>query len=94
MRQARVYIGADLVEGDEIWLDKTRGHYLKNVLRLKPGAAFFLFNARSAEEFAAEFLVDGKRVGARIGPARPCASHSPINRSYSRLLALVPCGPR
>ncbi len=87
MRQARVYIGADLVEGDEIWLDKTRGHYLKNVLRLKPGAAFFLFNGRSAKAFEAQLLVDGKRVGARIGPARPCATESPLDSEILQGLA-------
>ncbi len=79
MRQARVYIESDLAPGTEIWLDKARGHYLKNVLRLKPGAAFFLFNGRAAEEFEAELLVDGKRIGARLGPARIRATESPLD---------------
>ncbi|MDJ0777838.1 MAG: 16S rRNA (uracil(1498)-N(3))-methyltransferase [Gammaproteobacteria bacterium] len=79
MRLPRVHIDADLVPRSEVWLDKARGHYLKNVLRLKPGAAFFLFNGRAAEEFEAHLVIDGKRVGAKLGAARTRVTESSLD---------------
>ena len=70
MRLPRVYIGTELASGRVIELDRGQGHYLKNVLRLKPGAAFFLFDGRSASDYAARLLADGKRLKAEIGAAR------------------------
>ena len=43
MRIPRVHIGAELVVGEDVLLDKSQSHYLKHVLRLKPGAALLLF---------------------------------------------------
>lgn len=76
MRIPRVHIDAELVSGQVIALDKTRGHYLKNVLRLKPGAAFFLFNGRQASDYQATLLADGKQFKAEIGAALPLATES------------------
>jgi len=45
MRISRVYIDAELVGGQVIALDKAQSHYLKKVLRLKHGAAFFCLMA-------------------------------------------------
>ncbi len=87
MRLPRVHIDADLAPRGEVWLDKTRGHYLKNVLRLKPGAAFFLFNGRDAEEFEAQLLVDGKRIGARLGASRTCHTESALKGEILQGLA-------
>lgn len=70
MRISRVYIDAELVGGQVIALDKAQSHYLKKVLRLKHGAAFFLFNGRAAVDFEARLLVDGKRLAAEIGAAQ------------------------
>ena len=87
MRKPRVFIDADLVPLGEVWLDRSRGHYLKNVLRLKPGAAFFLFNGRAAQEFEAHLVVDGKRVGAKLGAVRDCATESPLDCTILQGLA-------
>jgi 16S rRNA U1498 N3-methylase RsmE len=57
MRKNRVFTDAGLVVGDIITLDKTRAHYLKNVLRLKPGAAFFLFNGGEAIDYEARLII-------------------------------------
>ncbi len=78
MRISRVYIDAELVGGQVIALDKAQGHYLKNVLRLKPGAAFFLFNGRACVDFEARLLVDGKRLMAEIGAAQTLSTESAL----------------
>ncbi|MDH3449603.1 MAG: hypothetical protein OEO18_15775, partial [Gammaproteobacteria bacterium] len=62
MRIARVHIGAELVVGDEILLDKPQSHYLKKVLRLRSGAAFFLFNGREAVDYRATLVIDGTQA--------------------------------
>jgi 16S rRNA (uracil1498-N3)-methyltransferase len=66
MRKNRVFTDAGLVVGDIITLDKTRAHYLKNVLRLKPGAAFFLFNGGEAIDYEARLIIEGKRLSEII----------------------------
>lgn len=78
MRKTRVFIEAGLVVGDIITLDKAQGHYLKNVLRLKPGAAFFLFNGGEAIDYEARLIIEGKRLTAEILAARPLATESAL----------------
>jgi 16S rRNA (uracil1498-N3)-methyltransferase len=78
MRKNRVFTDAGLVVGDIITLDKTRAHYLKNVLRLKPGAAFFLFNGGEAIDYEARLIIEGKRLTAEILTARPLATESAL----------------
>lgn len=87
MRKSRVYIDAELVSGQVIALDKRRGHYLKNVLRLKPGAAFFLFNGREAIDYQATLLADGKLIKAEIGAAQPLATESGLSSEIVQGLA-------
>ena len=76
MRISRVHIGAQLVVGEEISLDKPQGHYLKHVLRLKSGAALLLFNGREAIDYKATLDFDGKKVSARIDRAMPLRTES------------------
>ena len=76
MRIARVHIGAELVVGDEILLDKPQSHYLKKVLRLRSGAAFFLFNGREAVDYRATLVIDGTQARARIEAALPLDTES------------------
>ncbi len=78
MRKTRVFIEAGLVVGDIVTLDKAQGHYLKNVLRLKPGAAFFLFNGGAAIDYEARLIIEGKRLTAEILAARPLATESAL----------------
>ena len=78
MRNTRVFTETGLVVGDVIDLDKARAHYLKNVLRLKPGAVFFLFNGREAIDYEARLIIEGKRLAAEILAARPLATESAL----------------
>jgi len=79
MRIPRVHVGAELVVGEVLALDKAQGHYLKSVLRLKPGAAFILFNGRDAIDYRATLTFDGKKVNARIESAIPVIAESRLN---------------
>jgi len=76
LRISRVHIATELVVGDEIPLDKPQSHYLKNVLRLKSGAAFFLFDGRAAVDYRATLVIDGKQFRARIEAAIPLDTES------------------
>jgi len=45
----RLFVRDDLAPGATIALDRPQGHYLKNVLRLKPGDGVLAFNGRHGE---------------------------------------------
>jgi 16S rRNA (uracil1498-N3)-methyltransferase len=79
VRISRVHVDARLVVGEEISLDKPRGHYLKHVLRLKSGAALLLFNGREAIDYKATLDFDGKNVNARIDQAIPLYTESRLD---------------
>ena len=79
MRISRVYVGTELVVGEEIALDKPQGHYLKHVLRLKSGAALLLFNGREAIDYQATLVFDGKKVTVRIEAATPLHTESRLD---------------
>ena len=66
MRITRVHVVDELVVGAEIALAQAQTHYLKHVLRLKPGAAIALFDGRQALDFHAVLTANGKKLGARI----------------------------
>ena len=78
MRSVRVHVDSDLAAGTEIALPQAQSHYLKHVLRLKPGAAFFLFNGREPVDYAARLTADGKRLGAWIVSAHALDNESPL----------------
>jgi 16S rRNA (uracil1498-N3)-methyltransferase len=46
---ARLFVAADLASGATVEVSPEQGHYLRNVLRLAPGAAVSLFNGRDGE---------------------------------------------
>ena len=79
MRISRVYIDAELVVGEEISLDKPQSHYLKHVLRLKSGAALFLFNGSEAVDYHASLSFEGKKASARIEAAISLENESGLN---------------
>ncbi len=66
MRIPRVFVGTELAVGVDCELPPDRAHYLKNVLRLKTGAAVFLFDGKTPADFSAVIEIDGKRVLARV----------------------------
>ncbi|HEV2550519.1 MAG TPA: 16S rRNA (uracil(1498)-N(3))-methyltransferase [Stellaceae bacterium] len=47
--KARLYVSDDLIAGTSLALTEPQAHYLKNVLRLEPGALVALFNGRDGE---------------------------------------------
>jgi 16S rRNA (uracil1498-N3)-methyltransferase len=51
-RTPRLYVDAPLSAGATILLENRQAHYLLNVLRLRPGATFRLFNAADGEWLA------------------------------------------
>jgi 16S rRNA (uracil1498-N3)-methyltransferase len=58
-RSPRLHVTGALKAGAEVVLDKSQGHYLRGVLRLKPGDAVLAFNGKDGEWRAA--LAEGKR---------------------------------
>ncbi len=49
---ARIYLAAELAPGARVDLESGQAHYLRDVLRLEPGAALAAFNARDGEWLA------------------------------------------
>ncbi len=66
MRISRVYVGDELWVGAAITLDRAASHYLKQVLRLKSGAAVVLFNGIDGRDYTGIVNVDGKLVRVNI----------------------------
>ena len=76
MRITRVHVDDELVVGAEIALPQAQTHYLKHVLRLKPGAALVLFDGRQSVDFHAVLSTYGKRLGARVESVNAVATES------------------
>jgi 16S rRNA (uracil1498-N3)-methyltransferase len=66
MRFTRVHVDDELSVGTEIVLPEAQTHYLKHVLRLKPGAALLLFDGKQPFDFHALLTANGKKLGATI----------------------------
>jgi len=79
MRIVRVHVGAELVVGEEIILDRSQSHYLEHVLRLKSGAALLLFNGQEAVDYAATLVVEDKQYRALINAAVPVTTESDLD---------------
>ncbi len=79
MRIPRVHIGAELVVGEEVLLDKSQSHYLKHVLRLQPGAALLLFNGVEAIDYRATLSIEGKQLKAAIHSALALQTESGLD---------------
>jgi 16S rRNA (uracil1498-N3)-methyltransferase len=48
-RSPRLHVADTLTAGAEVVLDKSQAHYLRNVLRLKPGEGVLAFNGKDGE---------------------------------------------
>jgi 16S rRNA (uracil1498-N3)-methyltransferase len=66
---ARLYVEAPLAAGRTVLLDAARAHYLRNVLRLQPGAPVGLFNG-SDGEWRARVTAFGKRGATLVAESR------------------------
>ena len=66
MRISRIYVDQPLATGSSIELEEKNAHYVRNVLRLKSGAAVVLFNGTDDCDYAANLHFDGKNTRAEI----------------------------
>ncbi len=67
----RLYLAAELAPGARVDLDPGQAHHLRDVLRLKPGAALAAFNARDGEWLARIDVLDrGRGRGGGRGGGR------------------------
>jgi 16S rRNA (uracil1498-N3)-methyltransferase len=61
----RLYVSGALKAGAEVALEKPQAHYLRNVLRLKPGDRVLAFNGKDGEWQAA--IAEGKQPALLLG---------------------------
>ena len=65
----RLYVEADLSAGAVLAVADQQAHYLRNVLRLEPGAALLVFNGRHGEWLARIATLDKKSVTLAVESA-------------------------
>ena len=87
MRISRLHIGIRPVVGDEISLDRGQSHYLKNVLRLKSGAAVVLFDGVEAVDYQSRLMLEGKQAKVCIESAQALDNESPLDSEIVQGLA-------
>jgi 16S rRNA (uracil1498-N3)-methyltransferase len=87
VRISRIHTDHALAEGDTVTLGDAQSHYLKNVLRLKAGAAVRLFNGRDAIDHLAQLEFDGKKALATVRSAVPAVAESPLHSQVVQALA-------
>ena len=66
MRLSRIFVKQPLSEGARLELDSDSSHYLRNVLRLKPGAVVSLFNGDDCNDYHALLSFQGKQAVAVV----------------------------
>ena len=89
MRIPRLFVDLPLAAGSPIEVTDERAHYLRNVLRLRPGAEVDLFNAGSGEWRATMKAIQRRTILLEIGTqtrkpepvAGPVLYFSPIRRN-------------
>lgn len=64
--ETRLYVETALTEAAEIFLDADRTHYLRNVLRLRPGLRVQLFNGRDGEWVAEIHSLDKRTASLTV----------------------------
>lgn len=76
--RTRLYVAEDLGPGARVVLSQSQSHYLKNVLRLGPGARIALFNGRDGE-WTAEIDGFGKGGGSAAAETRLREQEAPAD---------------
>ncbi|MCZ6669316.1 MAG: RsmE family RNA methyltransferase, partial [Gammaproteobacteria bacterium] len=66
MRLSRIFVAQPLREGARILLNADSSHYLRNVLRLKPGDLVALFNGDDCYDYESLLSYQGKQAVAEI----------------------------
>jgi 16S rRNA (uracil1498-N3)-methyltransferase len=79
-RSPRLYVEAPLAAGAEVALDRAQAHYLRTVLRLKPGSRVLVFNGRDGEWAAT--LVGGKNTATLTVDAKTRPQTTPADLHY------------
>lgn len=72
----RLFVTASLEPGDAVSLDEGQSHYLRHVLRAKPGDRVLLFNGRDGE-WQAEITATAKR-GVTVGVRARTAAQTDV----------------
>ena len=84
-RSPRLYVEGPLKAGAELPLNTSQAHYLRNVLRLKPGDSVLVFNGRDGE-WRASLLAGGKRAVLTAGEqARPQTEPTDLHYLFAPL---------
>ena len=91
----RLFVDAPISAGAEVALSADQAHYLRNVMRLAPGATLKLFNGRDGEWRGTLATLDKKRgtvqAAERLRPQKPAADlwlvFAPIKRARLDFIA-------
>ena len=78
MRLSRIFVRQSLSVGATIRLDVATSHYVRQVLRLKPGALVVLFNDEASLDFESLLSFEGKQSLATIQHASAGFSESTL----------------
>ena len=81
LKSPRLHVAGDLGVGLGVALEGPQSHYLRNVMRLKPGASVRLFNGRDGE-WLAEIEALGKKSGAAACREQTRIQDSPPDVHY------------
>ena len=81
-RTQRLFIDADLAANGEIALSREQANYVRNVLRLPPGAEILLFNGRDGE-WRGRLKDAGRRATHVTVEAQTRAQNSPGTLAYA-----------
>src|SRR5438105_911772 len=80
-RSPRLYVEAALMNGHTLELDPAQANYLRNVLRLKPGAPVLVFNCRDGE-WRATLADRGKRALSLVLGEQTRTQTTPLDLHY------------
>ncbi|MGI9413136.1 MAG: 16S rRNA (uracil(1498)-N(3))-methyltransferase [Hyphomicrobiales bacterium] len=81
LKSPRLYVEADLGDGRDVALAGAQSHYLRNVMRLKPGASVRLFNGRDGEWRAEVSFLD-RKAGTCVCRERTRPQDTPLDLHY------------
>lgn len=93
MRVSRIYLAIDHNSLDKQWvIEQSKAHYIRNVLRLKPGQALRFFTA-TGREFEATISIINKHEVV-IDNIKPCTEAAPVSRLNTTLVQAISSSDR
>lgn len=87
MRINRLFIASDLNPGQTLTLPPDAAHYLRHVLRLKPGHTLILFNGKGGEYTATLSQCQKTKTTLTINDHQPIERESPLNLTLAQAIA-------